>query len=206
MHSESQPAPAHDASGLYVTVGIVSLILTAIAFFFVFNVASLRHLVVPVIVVLAAVQVFLQVWLFMHLGTGRRMYQAIFGYGVVIALSVVFGSVEVLTSYVAPVSAGTPTVLKGKQLIAYGAQEVSGTCEACHALNGKGAPGPGPNFNLVLTGKLNLVPGGQPTNPAWLAKWIADPQAVWSKATMPDLGLTASQVQGVIAYLKSAVK
>lgn len=206
MHTESQPALAHDASGLYVTVGIVSLILTAIAFLFVFNVASLRHFVVPVIVILAVVQVFLQVWLFMHLGTGRRLYQVIFGYGVVVALAVVFGSIEVLTSYVAPVAATTSTVLKGPQLLAYGAQEVSGTCEVCHALNGKGASGPGPNLNLVLTGKLNLVPGGQPTDTAWLVKWISDPQAVWSKAIMPDLGLTPSQVQGVIDYLKSQVK
>ncbi|MBX5467513.1 MAG: cytochrome C oxidase subunit IV family protein [Firmicutes bacterium] len=190
-------------TGMYVAVGVGSLVLTAIAFYVVFTQAAFRHVVIPVILVLAAIQVFLQTWLFMHLNTGRRSYQTFFAYGVFLALVVVLGSVQVMTSYKPPMPVQKP--LTHAQLLALGQQIVSQQCVACHTVNGQGAT-IGPNLNLVMEGKVNVVPGGQPTNPAWLARWISDPAAVWSGAKMPDLNLSSQQVQGVVDYLTSSVK
>lgn len=205
MHSEPH-APGQGERGhgaMYVAVGVVSLVLTAIAFYVVYSQAEFRHYVVPIILVLAAIQVFLQTWLFMHLNTGRRLYQMIFGYGMFLALLVIFGSIEVLTSYKPPVAA--PKKLSQAQMVALGTQIVTKQCEACHMVNGKGQT-IGPNLNSVLAGSVNLVPGGKPTDSAWLTKWISDPQAVWSSATMPNLGLTPQQVSSVVLYLTTKVK
>lgn len=97
-------------------------------------------------------------------------------------------------------SSSTTKPLSSAQLITLGQTILTQKCEACHKLNGTGGT-IGPDLNLVLAGKVNLVPGGQPTNTAWLTKWITNPQAVWPQALMPDLQLTAQQVQGVVAYL-----
>ena len=190
-------------SGMYWTVGIVSLVLTAIAFGVVLTNTALRHAALPIIVGLAVVQVGLQTFLFMHLREGRRVYSLFFGYGAVMAIIVGWGVGYVLTAY----SPGSPPVqhLTSAQLLAEGQHIVTTTCESCHTVNGVGAH-IGPDLNQVLAGKLNVVPGGQPTNAKWLTQWISDPQAVWSSATMPNLGLQPQQVQGVVMYLEKDVK
>ncbi|MHB1611543.1 MAG: hypothetical protein ACYCT0_07620, partial [Sulfobacillus sp.] len=61
----------------------------------------------------------------------------------------------------------------------------------------------------VFAGKVSaslLAPTSDPNNPTWLAQWIADPANVWSGAKMPNLGLSAPQVQGVVMYLDQDVK
>jgi heme/copper-type cytochrome/quinol oxidase subunit 4/cytochrome c551/c552 len=199
-----QKAPREGGhTGMYLAVGVGSLVLTAIAFYVVFTQAAFKHYVIPIILVLAAIQVFLQTWLFMHLNTGRRSYQTFFAYGVFLALVVVLGSVEVMTSYTPPSTQSKP--LSHAQLVALGEQIVSQQCVSCHTVNGKGGT-IGPNLNQVMAGQVNVVPGGQPTNAAWLARWIADPAGVWKGATMPNLNLSPEQVQGVVAYLTSSVK
>ncbi len=97
-------------------------------------------------------------------------------------------------------SSSTTKPLSPTQLITLGQTILTQKCEACHKLNGTGGT-IGPDLNLVLAGKVNLVPGGKPTNIAWLTKWISNPQAVWPQAIMPNLGLSSQQVQAVVAYL-----
>lgn len=205
MQTEVEAAALHQKShaGMYVTVGIASLVLTAIAFYVVFAEKIFHPFVVPIILVLAAVQVFLQTWLFMHLNTGRRPYQLFFGYGVFLACLVILGSVEVLTSYHAPVA--KPKKLTPAQMVVAGQKIVTSECVACHTVNGKGGT-IGPNLNQVMAGKINLVPGGKPTSVAWLTTWIANPPGVWSHALMPNLGLNSQQVQSVVKYLTLKVK
>src|SRR5579875_982044 len=190
-------------TGLYVGVGVVSLILTAIAFGVLLTNTALRPHAVPIIVVLAIIQVALQVLLFMHLREGRQVYKLFFGYGAFLAIVVAWGIGYVLTAYSPP----TPTVqhLTKSEVVAAGGNIVTTTCTSCHAVNGKGGT-VGPDLNKVLAGSLNVVPGGQPTQTSWLLKWIADPQAVWPAAKMPNLGLTPQQVQEVVDYLHQDVK
>lgn len=97
-------------------------------------------------------------------------------------------------------TSSTTKPLSSAQLITLGQTILTQKCEVCHKLNGTGGT-IGPDLNLALAGKVNLVPGGKPTNTAWLTKWITNPQAVWPQAIMPNLGLTSQQVQGVVAYL-----
>jgi heme/copper-type cytochrome/quinol oxidase subunit 4/cytochrome c2 len=190
-------------TSLYVGVGVVSLVLTAIAFGLLLTNTSLRPHAVPIIIILAIIQVALQVFLFMHLREGRQVYKLFFGYGAFIAIVVAWGIGYVLTAYTPP----TPVVkhLTAAEMVAAGGQIVTTTCVSCHTVNGKGGT-IGPNLNSVLAGSVNLVPGGQPTQSSWLLKWIADPQAVWSGAKMPNLGLSPQQVQEVVAYLQKDVK
>lgn len=206
MHSEPH-TPGHgerDHGSMYIVVGVASLVLTAIAFYVVYSQAQFRHYVVPVVLVLAAIQVFLQTWLFMHLNIGRRLYQVFFGYGVFLALIFIFGSIEVLNSYQPPVAAA-PKHLTQAQLVSMGQQIVTSQCVSCHTVNGKGGS-LGPDLNAVMSGKTNLVPNGKPTDKAWLASWISNPKAVWSGAKMPNLGLNSQQVNGVVLYLTTKVK
>ncbi|MCL6595630.1 MAG: cytochrome c [Firmicutes bacterium] len=93
------------------------------------------------------------------------------------------------------------------QLASMGATIVTAQCQACHVIGGKGQT-IGPDLDKVMAGQTvpGMVPGGKPTDPTWLARWIANPQAVWPSATMPNLGLTPTQVQAVVAFLTTRVK
>lgn len=203
MHVEASAPKTPSHGPLYVGIGVGSLILTAIAFYVVGSTTGLQHYEVPIIVVLAVGQLVLQVMLFMHLREGRQAYSMFFGYGAFLALLVAWGIGYVLTAYVPP----TPKVphLTQTELTALGGTIVTQQCESCHTVNGHGGV-IGPNMNQVLAGTLNLVPGGKPTSSAWLLSWISDPQSIWPKALMPDLGLSPQQVQGVVDYLETHVK
>lgn len=218
------------SAGMYVTIGALSIVLTIIAFYLVSQSVVLRPYVVPILLVLAAIQVALQTILYMHLNVGRPVYAMFFGFGVAIATVVAGGIFVVVDASTAPpptiVTAPPPTApttpstttttpskttapttkpLSQAQLITLGQTILTQKCEACHKLNGTGGT-IGPDLNLVLAGKVNLVPGGQPTVASWLTKWITNPQAVWPQALMPDLQLTPQQVEGVVTYLTTKVK
>ena len=186
----------------YVVVGLLSLVLTAAAFYTITFRHPLPHEVF-LIVVLAAIQVALQAILLMHLDTGRRLYSVIFGFGCFLAIIIAIGTSAVITS-------GTPSQLGARslatgnlstgELLSNGKQIVMSQCISCHTVNGSGGK-IGPNLNDVMAGKVNLVPGGKPTDPTWLTHWVSDPQAVWSGAAMPNLGLSTVQVEAVVKYL-----
>jgi heme/copper-type cytochrome/quinol oxidase subunit 4/cytochrome c2 len=203
VHAEA-PSYGSSPSGMYVAVGVISLVLTAMAFYVVLTNTALKAHAVLIIVLLAIAQVALQTFLFMHLRGSRRVYSLFFGYGTFIAIVAGWGISYVLTSYTPPgVAPAKP--LTQAQLLAEGQQIVSTQCVACHVVNGQGGH-IGPDLNAVMAGQVNLVPGGRPTDPNWLASWIADPPGVWSGAKMPNLGLSPDQVQAVVLYLKTKVK
>lgn len=98
--------------------------------------------------------------------------------------------------------------LSQTQLVTLGQSVITAHCTACHVVNGSGGQ-IGPNLDKVMAGQTNLpgmVPGGHPTQAAWLVSWITDPQKVWPQAIMPALGLSPQQVQAVVAYLTTKVK
>jgi heme/copper-type cytochrome/quinol oxidase subunit 4 len=62
---------------LYVTIGVLSLVLTLAAVFLV-EIGLTRPVVLPILIVLAAVQVLMQAFLFMHLRGSRHVYTYFF--------------------------------------------------------------------------------------------------------------------------------
>jgi cytochrome c oxidase subunit 2 len=74
------------------------------------------------------------------------------------------------------------------------------TCVTCHVRKGEG-------FSVApdlshLAGRRTLAAGLLANNPENLAKWISDPQTVKPKCLMPNLDLTLSQVDDLVAYLE----
>jgi len=221
---------------MYYLVGASSVVLTIIAFILVWTSALLRPYLLPIVLVMAAAQVALQTVLFMHLNLGRRLYSLFFGFGMALALVVgvgLYGVVESLSpgvpgpnlttsssstsssstssssgkSSTGTTQAGGATKMSTAQLVALAKPIITAKCEACHVIGGKGGA-IGPNLDEVMAGKTvaKMVPGGHPTQQAWLISWVSDPQKVWSSAIMPNLGLTPTQAQAVATYLLTQVK
>lgn len=222
---EGQHAEEHRAGSMrmYLVVGGLSVVLTIIAFLLVWASIPLRPYLFPILLFMAAFQVALQTILFMHLNLGRRLYSLFFGFGMALAL-VVSGGIFIITASLSP---GVPSALvavtpatstapsappsttttkppSGVVTQADALEIITSHCEVCHKVNGTGGT-IGPDLNEVMAGKVlpGMVPGGHPTEEAWLVTWISDPQKVWPQAIMPDLGLTSAQVQAVATYLQT---
>jgi cytochrome c len=83
----------------------------------------------------------------------------------------------------------------GKELVgAFG-------CGGCHAIaDVTGADGRvGPSLHGLR--HRRLIAGSLPNTPDNAARWIADPKAVDPETLMPDLGVTRSQAQAIVAFL-----
>ncbi len=82
-------------------------------------------------------------------------------------------------------------------------QFMSQQCASCHTLRGtnaKGAVGP----DLTHFGsRTTLASYMLANNPANVAKWLRNPQAVKPGNKMPDLGLTDAQIAQLVPYLES---
>lgn len=98
-------------------------------------------------------------------------------------------------------------VVRGKALFFTGVFN-NNACISCHSVygtsyNGLTAGGTiGPN--LTHFGSRDLIAGGVLDNtPDQLAEWLTNPQQWKPDSDMPDLGLTPSQVQDLVAYLES---
>jgi len=80
---------------------------------------------------------------------------------------------------------------------------LNGSCVGCHTIDGTKAAGiVGPNLTHV--GSRHILAGAVIVNtPDNLAAWLANPQAIKPGAKMPDLGLTQSQIQRLVAFLES---
>jgi len=70
-------------------------------------------------------------------------------------------------------------------------------CSACHKAE------PGVAAQLLSKKAPLLADAGSRFRPEWLARWIADPQAVKPGATMPRSTLTSDEVQALVHYLMS---
>jgi cytochrome c oxidase subunit 2 len=55
----------------------------------------------------------------------------------------------------------------------------------------------GPNLSHIASQPY----GSLPNDPAFLRRWIANPQAIKPGTLMPDLNLSEQQVNDVVAYL-----
>jgi len=76
-------------------------------------------------------------------------------------------------------------------------------CASCHTIRGTPARGRiGPDLTHLAT-RATLAAATIPNTPAELREWITDPQHVKPGNKMPGLNLSASDVQDLVAYLRS---
>jgi cytochrome c oxidase subunit 2 len=76
-------------------------------------------------------------------------------------------------------------------------------CASCHTIRGTPARGRiGPDLTHLAT-RATLAAATIPNTPADLREWITDPQHVKPGNKMPGLNLGASEVQALLAYLRS---
>jgi len=78
------------------------------------------------------------------------------------------------------------------------------TCSSCHNISGSGAPAGqvvGPDLTH-LADRQSLASGALPNTPKDLRAWIADPTSIKPGAHMPNLHLTSSQLDALVAYLE----
>jgi cytochrome c oxidase subunit II len=94
-------------------------------------------------------------------------------------------------------SSSTGQVAAGKRLF------MSSQCASCHRIAGTPAQGTvGPDLTHLAT-RTSLASVTIPNTPAYLAAWIANPQAIKPGTRMPDLGLSRGEVSQLVAYLDS---
>lgn len=78
----------------------------------------------------------------------------------------------------------------------------SRTCSNCHTIAGTASGAKiGPDLTHV-GGRDTLAAGVLENNPANLASWLKDPQAIKPGNNMPNLKLTAQEVNVLVAYLE----
>lgn len=78
-----------------------------------------------------------------------------------------------------------------------------GACVGCHTIDGTKAQGKvGPNLTH-FGGRLSIAAGTLSNTPENLALWLKNPQAVKPENDMPNLGLSDSDIQSLVAYLES---
>jgi len=82
----------------YVIGFILSIILTLLAFGIVMNNTYNTHLTVGIIISLAVIQLFVQLFFFLHLGQAaqRRWRLVALGFGVLVVAIIVFGSLWIM--------------------------------------------------------------------------------------------------------------
>ena len=89
-------------------------------------------------------------------------------------------------------------VARGKALFA------SAGCALCHTIQGVSTGNQCPDLTHIATAPIPSPPWDKlPNDPAFLQRWIKNPQAIKPGNLMPDLGLTDQQVSDVVAFLET---
>ncbi len=80
---------------------------------------------------------------------------------------------------------------------------MTGACIGCHTINGTSASGKvGPNLTHV--GSRTSIAGGMLNNTEGnLRRWLTNPPLVKPGSIMPNLNLTATEIDALVAYLQS---
>jgi cytochrome c oxidase subunit II len=91
----------------------------------------------------------------------------------------------------------TPEQQQGLELVE------RGPCALCHTVRGTTAGGrTAPDLTHLAT-RSTIAAGTAPNTRGYLAGWIADPQHLKPGAKMPATGLSAGDLQAVLAYLET---
>ena len=77
-------------------------------------------------------------------------------------------------------------------------------CVACHSLQAVNAPKGMVGPNLANVGARSYIAAGTLKNTDEnLARWIRDPQAIKKGVLMPTLGVTQTEAQALVAFLRA---
>ncbi len=77
------------------------------------------------------------------------------------------------------------------------------TCRSCHTIRGTGADGTvGPDLTHIATRK-KIAGGVMSSSSTDMSLWLRNPQAIKPGCHMPNLDLTESTIQTLVAYLES---
>ena len=101
-----------------------------------------------------------------------------------------------------PIATATPpaatadaaAVARGKAIFLSGVG-----CPLCHTIDGLSHGDQGPNLTHIASHPYDSLPN----DPAFLRRWLANPQAIKPGTIMPDLGLTPQQINDLVAYLET---
>ena len=97
----------------------------------------------------------------------------------------------------APAAPTDPEAIKGQRLFE------NGSCAGCHAVAGTAATATfGPDLSHFGS-RQTIAALTLPNDPDHLARWLAHTQDVKPGARMPDIDLTAAEIQQLVAYLES---
>jgi cytochrome c oxidase subunit 2 len=92
---------------------------------------------------------------------------------------------------------GSPQTARGRDIIE------QGPCAMCHTIRGTSAGArTAPDLTHFAT-RSTIGAGAAPNTRGYLAGWIADPQHLKPGNRMPPTGLSADELQAVIAYLET---
>jgi len=80
---------------------------------------------------------------------------------------------------------------------------MTGACIGCHTINGTAANGKiGPNLTHVAS-RTSLAGGSLPNTEGNLRRWLSNPPAVKPGSIMPNLNLTNTEIDALVAYLQT---
>jgi cytochrome c oxidase subunit 2 len=83
------------------------------------------------------------------------------------------------------------------------AEFLAQTCVNCHPVRGTAAKGSYAPDLTHLMSRQTLAAGMVPNSPAELSRWIDDPQKIKPGCLMPAFGLTASERDRIVGYLRT---
>lgn len=119
--------------------------------------------------------------------------------GIFAATALVGGLAACGDDDVAPATGDDPQAAEGQEVFA------SKACAECHSTSGGG--GRGPDLDGIYGEEIELADGGTVVvDDEYLARSIEDPGADIVEgydAMMPDRGLSADEVEAVVAYIRS---
>ena len=100
MAEQAQRAPSRPggSSRGYIAVGVTLGVLTAVALILAYAGVP-AGILIPIVVILAVVQIYLQADTFMHLNRGRRLYTIMFVAGGVVALEVFLATLVLMWAH-----------------------------------------------------------------------------------------------------------
>jgi cytochrome o ubiquinol oxidase subunit IV len=135
-HTHARPKREHKAATSYIVGFLLSLVFTAIPYYLVVNKIIMGNRLLETILVLAVLQMAIQIFFFLHLGRGPKpLYNVVFFVSTVgVILVVVVGSIFIINNlYSNMVPSQVTTKLAQDEGISQVGDEQTGACQEIHA-------------------------------------------------------------------------